>query len=107
MIFISHDLSVVREIADGIMVLYLGRAVELADCDTLFQNPRHPYTRTLISAVPVPDPKIERNRKRVRLAGELPSVLDPGARLTFLQRASGRERPAIHRGLRKSHLNIS
>ena len=85
MIFISHDLAVVREIADRIMVLYLGRVVELADCDTLFEDPRHPYTRTLISAVPVPDPKIERDRKRIRLAGELPSGLDPEARLTFLR----------------------
>ncbi len=85
MIFISHDLSVVREVADRIMVLYLGRVVELASCDTLFEDPRHPYTRTLISAVPVPDPKIERGRKRIRLAGELPSALDPEARLKFLQ----------------------
>ena len=84
MIFISHDLSVVREIADRIMVLYLGRVVELASCDTLFEDPRHPYTRTLISAVPVPDPKIERGRKRIRL-GELPSVFEPEARLKFLQ----------------------
>ncbi|MDE2911990.1 MAG: ABC transporter ATP-binding protein [Paracoccaceae bacterium] len=85
MIFISHDLSVVREIADRIMVLYLGRVVELADCDALFEDPRHPYTRTLISAVPVPDPKIERSRRRIRLAGELPSALDPVARLRFLR----------------------
>ena len=84
MIFISHDLSVVREISDRIMVLYLGRVVELAGCDSLFENPRHPYTRTLISAVPVPDPRTERNRKRIRLAGELPSALDPRSRLRFL-----------------------
>ena len=85
MIFISHDLSVVREIADRIMVLYLGRVVELAGSDTLFEDPRHPYTRTLISAVPVPDPQIERSRRRIRLAGELPSALDPEAGLRFLR----------------------
>ena len=85
MIFISHDLSVVREIADRIMVLYLGRVVELASSDTLFEDPRHPYTRTLISAVPVPDPRIERSRRRISSAGELPSALDPEAGLRFLR----------------------
>ncbi len=84
MIFISHDLSVVREVADRIMVLYLGRVVELADRDALFDDPRHPYTRSLISAVPVPDPAVERRRRRIRLPGELPSALDPLARLRFL-----------------------
>ena len=84
MIFISHDLSVIREVADRIMVLYLGRVVELADCDELFQNPRHPYTRALISAVPVPDPAQARSRQRIQLPGEIPSALDPRAGLRFL-----------------------
>ena len=84
MIFISHDLSVVREIADRIMVLYLGRVVELADCDELFDNPCHPYTRTLISAVLVPDPKAARECRPIRLSGEIPSALDPRAALRFL-----------------------
>ena len=84
MIFISHDLSVVREIADRIMVLYLGRVVELADCDELFDNPCHPYTRTLISAVLVPDPKAARKYRPIRLSGEIPSALDPRAALRFL-----------------------
>jgi len=84
MIFISHDLSVVREISHRILVLYLGRTVELADRDTIYGNPRHPYTKSLISAVPVPDPVIEKNRTRIKLPGELPSPLDPGASLRFL-----------------------
>ena len=84
MIFISHDLSVVREVSHRIMVLYLGRIVELADRDAIYKTPIHPYTKALISAVPVPDPRIERNRKRIILKGELPSPLDPGAALRFL-----------------------
>ncbi len=84
MMFISHDLSVVREISHRIMVLYLGRIVELADRDTIYANALHPYTKALISAVPIPDPKIEKARQRIKLAGELPSPLDPGAALRFL-----------------------
>ncbi len=85
MIFISHDLSVVREISHRILVLYLGRAVELADRDAIYGDARHPYTQALISAVPVPDPRIERTRQRIKIPGELPSPLDPGAALRFLQ----------------------
>ncbi len=85
MIFISHDLSVVREISHRILVLYLGRAVELADRDAIYGDARHPYTKALISAVPVPDPRIEKTRQRIKIPGELPSPLDPGASLRFLQ----------------------
>ena len=84
MMFISHDLSVVRDISHRIMVLYLGRVVEMADRDTIYANPVHPYTKSLISAVPIPDPRIERTRPRIQLPGELPSPLDPGAGLRFL-----------------------
>ena len=84
MIFISHDLAVVREISHRILVLYLGRTVELADRDTIYGDARHPYTKALISAVPIPDPLIERTRERIKLPGELPSPLDPGAALRFL-----------------------
>ena len=85
LIFISHDLSVVRQIAHRVMVLYLGRVVELADRDTIYRDPRHPYTKALISAVPIPDPKLERAKKRVRLMGDLPSPLDTRASLVFLK----------------------
>ena len=84
MLFISHDLSVVREISTRIMVLYLGRIVEMGEAATICTEPRHPYTRSLISAVPIPDPQVERSRQRIRLPGELPSPLDPKASLRFL-----------------------
>ena len=85
LIFISHDLSVVRQIAHRVMVLYLGRIVELADRDTIYKDARHPYTKALISAVPIPDPKMERAKTRVKLAGDLPSPLDSRAQLNFLK----------------------
>jgi peptide/nickel transport system ATP-binding protein len=85
LIFISHDLSVVRQIAHRVMVLYLGRIVELADRDAIYADARHPYTKALISAVPIPDPKLERAKKRVPLTGELSSPLDTRAGLVFLK----------------------
>jgi len=84
MIFISHDLAVVRQVSHRIMVLYLGRIVELADRDTIYEDPRHPYTRALISAVLLPDPVKVRERKRVPLLAELPSPIDTRAALTYL-----------------------
>jgi oligopeptide/dipeptide ABC transporter ATP-binding protein len=85
MIFISHDLSVVRQVSHRVMVLYLGRVVEIASRDDIYQDPRHPYTRALIAAVPVPDPAMERAKPRVRLPDELPSPLDSRAALSFLK----------------------
>ncbi len=84
MMFISHDLSVVREVSHRVMVLYLGRVVEFADRDTIYEDARHPYTRALISAVPIPDPIVEKARERVKLEGDLPSPLDPLAQLRFM-----------------------
>ena len=85
MIFISHDLSVVRQVAHRVMVLYLGRIVELADRNSIYEDPRHPYTRALIAAVPVPDPKAERGKNHTGGLGELPSPLDSRAQLSFLK----------------------
>ncbi|MFN3574449.1 MAG: dipeptide ABC transporter ATP-binding protein [Phenylobacterium sp.] len=84
MIFISHDLAVVREISHRVMVLYLGRVMEMAERDRLYSDPQHPYTQALLSAAPIPDPDYERSRKRLKLTGEPPSPLDPGAALRFL-----------------------
>jgi oligopeptide/dipeptide ABC transporter ATP-binding protein len=85
LLFISHDLSVVRRLSHRVMVLYLGRVVEMADAAALYADPRHPYTRALLSAAPIPDPRIERARRRSLLTGDLPSPLDSRAALTFLK----------------------
>jgi oligopeptide/dipeptide ABC transporter ATP-binding protein len=75
-LFVSHDLSVVRHVADRIAVMYLGKIVELSDRDELYAAPKHPYTQALLSAIPIPDPKIEKRRQRVILSGDLPSPIN-------------------------------
>ena len=107
-LFIAHDLSVVRHLCQRVAVMYLGRIVELADCDELFDNPLHPYTRVLLDAVPVPDPTIEAGRKFRPVKGEVPSPINPPSGCVFHPRCPiavegcSRIRPQL-REIRPSH----
>jgi oligopeptide transport system ATP-binding protein len=107
-LFIAHDLSVVRHLCQRVAVMYLGRIVEMADCDELFDNPLHPYTQALLSAVPIPDPRVEATRDFRPAPGEVPSPINPPSGCVFHPRCPmavegcKRVRPVL-RELRPGH----
>ncbi len=108
-LFIAHDLSVVRHLCQRVAVMYLGRIVEMADSDTLFEQPLHPYTQALLAAVPVPDPAVEHRREFRPVKGEVPSPINPPSGCVFHPRCPmavarcSRERPPV-REIRPGHL---
>ncbi len=94
-IFIAHDLAVVRHLSDRIAVMYLGKVVEVADRNSIYDNPQHPYTTALLTSIPVPDPRIERQRDPVLLKGEIPSPVNPPSGCRFHPRCPIARAPGV------------
>ena len=86
-LFISHDLRAIRHVSDRVAVMYLGKLVEIADAKTIYDEPLMPYTKALISAVPVPDPEVEATRQRIMLEGDVPSPINPPSDVVFTRAA--------------------
>lgn len=97
-LFIGHDLSVVRHMCHRVAVMYLGKMVETGDCDPIFEDPRHPYTQALLTAIPVPDPKIEKQRSHEYISGEVPSPMNPPSGCVF--------HPRCHKAQESCHMAV-
>ncbi len=112
-LFIAHDLSMVRHISDRVGVMYLGNVVELSNSQELYENPLHPYTKALLSAIPVPDPKVGKDRERITLHGEVPSPINPKpgckfvARCKYAKEICKKEKPELKENRKGSFCGLS